>query len=80
MGSLPTSSVRAPDPPSEEEKQDSDLDDMTDKKEKAKEKEEKSESSSSSRRRATSRPEFKDEMVSCPECGFQCLPPRSSLI
>ena len=73
MGSLPTSSVRAPDPPSEEEKQDSDLDDMTDKKEKAKEKEEKSESSSSSRRRATSRPEFKDEMVSCPECGFQCL-------
>ena len=39
-----------------------------------KEKEEKSESSSSSRRRgANSQPEFKDEMVSCPECGFQCL-------
>ena len=29
--------------------------------------------SSSSRRRAISQPEFKDEMVTCPECDFQCL-------
>ena len=29
--------------------------------------------SSSSRRRANSQPEFKDEMVTCPECDFQCL-------
>ena len=28
---------------------------------------------SSSRRRAISQPEFKDEMVTCPECDFQCL-------
>ena len=35
--------------------------------------EEKSEPGTSSRRRATSKPEFKDEIVSCPECGFQCL-------
>ena len=29
--------------------------------------------SSSSRRRANTQPEFKDEMVTCPECDFQCL-------
>ena len=42
------------------------------------EEEEKKESSStplssSARRRAIQKPEFKDEMVSCPECDFQCL-------
>merc|ERR1712012_329488 len=29
--------------------------------------------SASSRRRGGSKPEFKDELVTCPECDFQCL-------
>ena len=57
---------------------DSDLDETTEKLDllshkKKDKKEEKSDPGTSSRRRAISKPEFKDEIVSCPECGFQCL-------
>ena len=60
---------------------DSDLDETTDKLDllsdkrvvEEEKKEDVPEPSTTSRRRAISKPEFKDEIVSCPECGFQCL-------
>ena len=83
-GSLPSTS-RAPPPPlpkTRAKDDDSDLDDSPDVPEALvddKEEDLGSRStpdpavSSTSRRRATQKQEFKDEMVTCPECDFQCL-------